>query len=493
MAAFVRSEADREMRGLLGDFRILGRSKQNNVQKKRELVSLWQQALIVKVLGRSIGYKALYTRIHQLWKPKGPLDILDLSSEYFLIQFTTANDRTNVLANGPWMIQGHYLTVRPWTPEFHPSTGSIHKLLTWVRFPELPVMYYHENVFRELASSIGTPFRVDVNTSYATHGQFARICVEVDLSKLLVGKLWFDGRCYKVVYEGLDTICFSCGIYGHSPPACPFATPTTSSLLPIPTQGEVQQEPPLQPSGIDGTDHVSDVTSPTQRFGEWMVVARRPRRPHSRSHSTTQVQGNTLREPQNRFLSLNAEISEQQEPLPGFQIGSEEIAEPSTRPTSRPYKSRAPPKSHLLFLHRKLQVVAETQLSTPTFHATHADSCNVNSLQHGPSLAPQVAVSTAMVQSFAGVLQQAFSQSPSPTEHAGIQPQPLGAAQIIDEHSGLSTLARIPVEGAVMTSFDQQQRLTGMDVDPSQVFEHEPTPGMAMEVVGAPQEGGSAQ
>ncbi|KAJ8762737.1 hypothetical protein K2173_012229 [Erythroxylum novogranatense] len=87
---------------------------------KNQLVSTWQQALIVKVLGRSIGYKALYTRIHQLWKPKGALNILDLGSEYFLIQFTTDDGRTNVLANGPWMIKGHYLTVLDTgVPPFH--------------------------------------------------------------------------------------------------------------------------------------------------------------------------------------------------------------------------------------------------------------------------------------------------------------------------------------------------------------------------------------
>ncbi|KAJ8751868.1 hypothetical protein K2173_026069 [Erythroxylum novogranatense] len=223
-----------------------------------------------------------------------------------------------------------------------------------------------------------------------------------------------------------------------------------------------------------------------------MVVASRPRhppRPHSRSHSSTQVQGNTLREPQNRFLTLNAEISEQKEPLLGFQMGSEEIAEPSTRPTSCSYKSRAPPKSHLSFPHRKLQVTATTQLSTPTICATHADSRNENSLQQALSSTPQVAVSTTMVQSFAGVLQQAFSQSPSPTEHAGIQPQPLGAAKTIDEPSGLSALARVPTERAVLTSSEQQQRPVGMDMDPSPVLEHEATPSMAMEAGGAPQEG----
>ncbi|KAJ8766593.1 hypothetical protein K2173_023840 [Erythroxylum novogranatense] len=81
-----------------------------DTQYKQNLMSPWQQALVVKVLGRSVGYRVLYTRLYQMWKPKGELDILDLGYDYFLIKFTLEEDRTHVLTNGPWMIQGYYLT-----------------------------------------------------------------------------------------------------------------------------------------------------------------------------------------------------------------------------------------------------------------------------------------------------------------------------------------------------------------------------------------------
>lgn len=92
--------------------------------------------------------------------------------------------------------------------------------MAWVRFPKLSVMYYEEDVLYAHASSIGTPIKIDVNTRLATRGRFARVCVEIDLTKPLVAKFWLDERWYSVEYEGIHTICFECGRYGHRAESC---------------------------------------------------------------------------------------------------------------------------------------------------------------------------------------------------------------------------------------------------------------------------------
>ncbi|KAJ8759030.1 hypothetical protein K2173_003268 [Erythroxylum novogranatense] len=91
-----------------------------------------------------------------------------------------------------------------------------------------------------MASGIGRPFRVDLNTLLATKGQFARVCVEVDLARSLIGKIWLEGDCYNVV----SSICFSCGIYSHGVLNCPLLAP------PPP--------PPPTHNGDDG-DFIGDV------------------------------------------------------------------------------------------------------------------------------------------------------------------------------------------------------------------------------------------
>ena len=44
---------------------------------------------------------------------------------------------------------------------------------------------------------------------------FARVCVEIDLDKLAIGKVWLKDLWYKVEYEGLHHICATCGCYGY--------------------------------------------------------------------------------------------------------------------------------------------------------------------------------------------------------------------------------------------------------------------------------------
>lgn len=63
-----------------------------------------------------------------------------------------------------------------------------------MRFLELSLMYYSEDVLYALASSIGTLVKIDINTHLATRVHFARVCVEIDLTKPLVGQFWLDER-----------------------------------------------------------------------------------------------------------------------------------------------------------------------------------------------------------------------------------------------------------------------------------------------------------
>ncbi|XP_045791942.1 uncharacterized protein LOC123886693 [Trifolium pratense] len=74
-----------------------------------------------------------------------------------------------------------------------------------------------------MASAIGRPIKVDINTLNVERGKFARVCVEVDLTVPVVGKIWVNGHWYKVQYEGLRLICTNCGCYGHLGRKCPLS------------------------------------------------------------------------------------------------------------------------------------------------------------------------------------------------------------------------------------------------------------------------------
>lgn len=80
-----------------------------------------------------------------------------------------------------------------------------------------------------MASVIDKPIQVDQYTLQVERGRFARVCVEIDLSMPVVGKICLRDHSYQVEYEGLHLICAKCGCYGHMTRDC---SSTTTPRLP---------------------------------------------------------------------------------------------------------------------------------------------------------------------------------------------------------------------------------------------------------------------
>jgi hypothetical protein len=101
-------------------------------EEEKRIHRPWRRGVIVKLLGRRIGYKALETRLKQMWVRKGVITIIDLGNDYYLVAFSNEKDQYAALMNGPWFIYDHYLTVKEWSPNFHPSSDTISKVAVWV-------------------------------------------------------------------------------------------------------------------------------------------------------------------------------------------------------------------------------------------------------------------------------------------------------------------------------------------------------------------------
>lgn len=119
------------------------------------------------------------------------------------------------MLNGPWVIKNHYLHVRRWEPNFMPKTTTIDSLLVWVRFPVVPVEYFNERWLIRAGNQIGKAVKVDRTTLIASRGKFARVCVEIDLTKPLKAGYSQRGKRWPIQYKGLHSLCFTCGRYGH--------------------------------------------------------------------------------------------------------------------------------------------------------------------------------------------------------------------------------------------------------------------------------------
>ena len=83
----------------------------------------WKQTMIVKLLGRSIGFNLLLKKIKELWRPTTTIELVALDNRFFMVKFTAREDYEFAKFGGPWMIFTHYLTIQPWKQNFDPNTG----------------------------------------------------------------------------------------------------------------------------------------------------------------------------------------------------------------------------------------------------------------------------------------------------------------------------------------------------------------------------------
>ncbi|KAJ4837578.1 hypothetical protein Tsubulata_037874 [Turnera subulata] len=200
------------------------------------------------------------------------MKVVDLENEFYLIRIDCEEDYYHALADGPWVIMGHALFFQPWDSSFRASEGKVSQAVIWVRFTEFPPSWYNSKVLHALGSLVGGT--MDDNTKEAIRGKYARVVIEVDLQQPLRGIVEFDDTEFKMSYEGLPAICYSCGSVCHSFSAC-----------------QVRRTPDV----ADGSSGPRPAPKPAGT-GEWMNVPQRARQAEAEvmvQRVTTQAVPNT--------------------------------------------------------------------------------------------------------------------------------------------------------------------------------------------------------
>ncbi|CAN1801921.1 hypothetical protein LINPERHAP1_LOCUS23160, partial [Linum perenne] len=218
----------------------------------------WSRALVVRVLEKLFAFLTIKKRLEYLWAKSFHIQVADLSNDYFLVRFSEATDYQRAAFNGPWKIFDYYITMAQWTPDFN-EEEPLTKLLTWVRLPQLPIHFFNTTTVTRIGNHIGRTIRLDLATAEGARARYARVCVEVDVSKLLLGKYMIGDRVFHVVYESLENLCHACRTYGHKADACPASASKTEET----------------PTKQDPTNTSNKKTEEKKEAGSWMIVTRR--------------------------------------------------------------------------------------------------------------------------------------------------------------------------------------------------------------------------
>lgn len=134
-------------------------------------------------------------------------------------------DCNHVFFDQPWFAQSQIFNLQRWRRNFDPFKESIKFIIIWVCLFGLQVELWDENILRKLLKQIGRVIKIDVDSEEVSKGRFARVCVEVDISKPLKMDIKYKrGNSIKsalIDYENFPDICYGCGQRDHKFENCP--------------------------------------------------------------------------------------------------------------------------------------------------------------------------------------------------------------------------------------------------------------------------------
>ncbi|CAH9087677.1 unnamed protein product, partial [Cuscuta europaea] len=186
------------------------------------MIEMWGFCLVGYITGKFPGLKAIYN-LKNTWGVS--CQIKTHAKGWIIFKFQNDGDREKVLNGGPYTIFGMQLLLKSLSEDFSFDDDEFLKVPIWVKFPNLHMKLWNEEVMSEVASMVGVPLSTDKVTQNRSNHHFARVLIEVDVSK--PPRLSFPIRLpsrkvvnQMVVYETFPNFCFHCKMYGHHPFIC---------------------------------------------------------------------------------------------------------------------------------------------------------------------------------------------------------------------------------------------------------------------------------
>lgn len=93
-------------------------------------------------------------------------------------------------------------------------------MAVWIRVAAIQLECFDVWALKRIGNLLRKLLKIDALTTSQNKGKFARLCVELDLTKPLDAFVQINQTWYNVEYEGLPDICYLCGLYGHKRENC---------------------------------------------------------------------------------------------------------------------------------------------------------------------------------------------------------------------------------------------------------------------------------
>ncbi|XP_060200266.1 uncharacterized protein LOC132628505 [Lycium barbarum] len=209
----------------------------------------WQKSLILYVIGESPTFGAVERFLKSLGICRERPHMYYHNDNYFIIRFQTLEERDQVLLSGPSTINNKPVIMKPWTSTFSFKEEVLKNVPIWVKFPNLPVECWGMKVLSKISNGLGTPIYADDCTTHITRISYARVLIEMDITKPLPKTMpvktpngdLFDQM---IAYDWEPQYCQKCLQIGHDchtnprPAKQPITQPQPNTIKPQATYNQ---------------------------------------------------------------------------------------------------------------------------------------------------------------------------------------------------------------------------------------------------------------
>ncbi|CAH9112413.1 unnamed protein product [Cuscuta europaea] len=192
-----------------------------------------------------------------------PYSVGLLRPNMLLFNFQSDSDFQRFWIKRSWDFYGSAMNLTRWSPSFSVDCDSP-LAPVWVVFEGLPVHLHDARALFHMAALLGRPIVIDSPTANFSRPSLARICIEIDVSKVLPSKIWIGNgnQCFfqSVQYEHLPVYCNCCSRLGHINSICPKHNREPKQMMPNPAEVLVPavQRPDLNAHALDSVQTTCD-------------------------------------------------------------------------------------------------------------------------------------------------------------------------------------------------------------------------------------------
>ncbi|XP_042518480.1 ABC transporter C family member 7-like [Macadamia integrifolia] len=128
-----------------------------------------------------VSMDAIRKEARESWNLKGRVVLAPMGKGFILFQFETEADMALIWRRNFIKVEGQVIRFQRWRQDFSIHDKHVSTKLVWIRFPNLPLEYWHDKILLTMAKATGRPVAIDRCTRNASMGRFSRVQVEMEL------------------------------------------------------------------------------------------------------------------------------------------------------------------------------------------------------------------------------------------------------------------------------------------------------------------------